>query len=334
MIEFFKDVLRWSYWYPFRFLVFRLPFKLIYVFGNLNGFFACGLLRAKRKIMKKELLNIFKGDIALTDVRKILMKSFTMISKEKIEVLLFPRLNQKMIRRICLYDGLEILDKALKENKGAILLTAHFGNNRFIMPALGFLGYEVNQIGAPPTVWKELENNVSPMKARALELELKSERSLPARFIYYDKFMREAFQCLSRNEVLVIAADSVGKGKKIAVDFLHRTAHFSPGPFNLARKTGASILPVFVIRNHDNTQTIKFEKSLSLSNSKDIQKDNKSNLRRFIQLLEHYVMKYPCHYLKHLYWVQLRKDLDPIPFFRDSINQSYSVNQKRQEMIS
>jgi KDO2-lipid IV(A) lauroyltransferase len=283
--------------------------------------------------MKKELLNVFKGNIAITDIRKILKKSFTMISKEKIEVLLFSRLNQEMIRRICLYDGLEMLDKALKENKGVILLTAHFGHNRFIMPALGFLGYKINQIGAPPTVWKELEKMVSPMKARALELELESERSLPARFIYYDKFMREAFQCLNRNEVLVIAADSVGKGKKIAVDFLCRTAHLSPGPFNLARKTGAPILPVFVIRNHDNTQTIKFEKSMCLSNSKDIQKDNESYLRRFVQLLEYYIMKYPCHYLKHLYWVQLRRDLDPIPFFRDSVNRSYLVNQKQKEMI-
>ncbi|UCG68041.1 MAG: lysophospholipid acyltransferase family protein [Thermoplasmata archaeon] len=312
--ELLEDTARWFFLYPCRMMIYRLPLRVNYVLGHLMGFALYHLMREKRKIMQQELLTIFNEKISRKDVDRIVKKTFSLISKENIEILLFPRLTPEEVKRSSVVEGLNHLNKALRENRGVILLIAHLGNYRFVLPALGYRGYPMNQIGAPPTVWKELEKNVSRMKARALEFELECERSLPAEFIYYDTFMRPAFGRLARNEVLVIAGDSVGAGKRIAVDFLNRIAQISISPFNLARKTGAPLLPVFVIRNEDNTHTVKIEERISLPIIKEKEKDEEDNVKRFVQLLEDYVKKYPDHYLKHLWWVQRRRHVDPVPF--------------------
>lgn len=266
--------------------------------------------------MKKELLNILNGETSKINIGLLLKKAFSSIALERIEILLFPKLNKGIVNKLCSFDGLDNLDEALKKKKGAILLIAHFGNQRFILPALGFFGYKVNQLGAPPTAWKELFKSMSKAKAKALEIELECEKSLPVKFIYYDKFMRPAFDCLASNEVLVIAGDSGGEGRKVEVDFLNRTAMISPGVFNLAKKSGAPVLPVFIIRNNNDAHTVKIEERLNLSMSGNKKEDEINNIKQFIHLLEYYVKKFPCHYLKHLWWVQSRSNVDPVPFFK------------------
>ncbi|NIO21066.1 MAG: hypothetical protein GTN76_10090 [Candidatus Aenigmarchaeota archaeon] len=321
MKELLKDSARWFFWYPFRIAAYLFPLRVNYTLSNLIGFASYHLMREKRELMRRELLNIFNRNMAKKDVARIVNRGFSLISKEKMEILLFPKLTPEKVKRQSSVEGLNHLNEALRQKKGVILLTSHFGNYRFVLAALGFRGYVMNQIGAPPTVWKKLEENVSKMKGRALEFELACERSLPAEFIYYDTFMRPAFECLARNEVLVIAGDSVGEGRRIAVDFLNRTAQLSPGPFGLARKTGAPVLPVFVVRNKDNTHTVKIEERISLANSEEKTKAEERGMKRFIQLLEHYVKKHADHYLKHLWWVQSRRHVDSVPFFDTSDTQ-------------
>lgn len=326
--ESLKDLARWFFWYPLRKTIYLLPLKVNYAIANLMGIATYYIMEEKRELMRSELLNIFNGKMEWKDIKRILKKNFSIISKEKIEVLLFPKMNLRMVEKFSYIDGLENLNKALEEKKGAILLIAHFGNQRFIMPALGFRGYKINQIGAPPTVWKKIDKHMSTFKSKTLELELECEKSLPAKFIYYDKFMRAAFECLKRNEVLVIAADSVGGENKIEVDFLNRTALLSPGPFNIAKKSGAPVLPVFIIRDKNNIQTVKIEKRLDLSITNYKKEDELANMKKFIHVLENYVRKYPCHYLKHLWWVQTRRLEDPIPFFKISDRELNLVTKK------
>ncbi len=328
-----KDYMRWFFFCPFKKANYLLPMKISYILCDLIGVASYLLMQEKQDLMKKELLNIFNGEIDRGDISIILKRAFSMIVKEKIEILLFPRLNRKKVNNLCSFDGLYRLDEALKEKRGAILLIAHFGNQRFILPALGFLGYKVNQLGAPPTVWKELEKDVSKMKAKNLERELECERSLPVNFIYYNKFMRSVFKCLENNEVLVIAGDSVGDGKKLEVDFLNRTAMLSPGPFNIAKKSGAPIFPIFIVRNKNNTHKIIIEERLNLSLSGNKKEEELYNLNQFVRLLELYVKKYPCHYLKHLWWVQSRRYLDPSPFFKIVDNGLNRSNQIFSELI-
>lgn len=295
-----------------------MPLKLTYALADLIGLTSFYLMKGKRELMKAELMNIYSGKPANIDIEHVLKEGFSIISKEKMEILLFPAMNSSMIKNISNIEGEEYLNLALRDNKGVVLLISHFGNQRFVMPALGYREYKINQIAAPPTVWKTIDKHMSKLKEKALELELECEQSLPVKFIYYDKFIRPALECLKRNEILVIAGDSVGGVNKLEADFLNRTALLSPGPLNIAKKTGSTVLPVFIIRNKDNTQTVKIEKQLELTNTADKKVDDLANMKKFIEVLERYVKKYPSHYLKHLWWVQSRRNIDPVPMFKVS----------------
>jgi KDO2-lipid IV(A) lauroyltransferase len=318
MRQLLKDIARWFFWSPFRKTLYIFPLKLLYTFADLIGLASYYLMKGKRNLMKAELFNIYGGESADIDVEPVIRDAFSVIAKEKMEILLFPRMNAAMISRISSIDGADNLDRALAENKGVILLISHFGNQRFVMPALGFREYKINQIAAPPTVWKKIDKHMSKLKEKALECELECEQSLPVKFIYYDRFLRAAFDCLKRNEILVVAGDSVGGDKKIEAKFLNRTAQLSPGPLGIAKKARSPILPVFIIRNKDNTQTVKIDKQLKMINTGDKKRDDLSNMQKYLHVLEHYVRMYPSHYLKHLWWVQSRRYIDPVPMFRIS----------------
>ncbi len=313
-----KDLGRWFSWYPLRSIVQKLPLKASYLIADIIGLISFKLMSDRREAMRDELLSIFGDNLSTVNANKIISECFSLIVKERIDILMFPKMNSHSVGKVSRIDGVKKIDEALKNNKGVILLTAHFGNQRYIMPALGYREYKMNQIGAPPTVWKELEQKISKMTAKTLDLELEHEKSLPAKFIYYDKFMRDAYECLKRNEILIIAGDSVGGGKKHETDFLNRTAMLSTGPFKIALTSGATLFPCFVLREKDNTQTVKIEDKIELP------ADNEKNyettaLREFMKTLEIYVKNYPSHYLKHLWWVQKRRFDDPVPFFKEEV---------------
>ena len=73
----------------------------------------------------------------------------------------------------------------------------------------------------------------------------------------------------------------------------------------MARKTGASIIPTFVVRNSDDTHLLIFEKSFNLSQTSfpDLKKTAAYDTVRYTEFFSDYVKRYPCHFgmtlLKH-----------------------------------
>src|SRR5204863_894329 len=76
--------------------------------------------------------------------------------RNELEVLRYRRLDARTIDRTCVLEGGEHLDAALARGRGAIVATAHFGAHQLVMPALGYRGYVMHQLSAPPPVWAEL----------------------------------------------------------------------------------------------------------------------------------------------------------------------------------
>ena len=96
------------------------------------------------------------------------------------EVLRYPMLNSSNIHHVCEILGKEHLDLALKKGRGAILMIGHFGANQMIMPALGYRGYSINQLSAPPTVWADiLPERSNALWRQKLELRWQLEQTLP-----------------------------------------------------------------------------------------------------------------------------------------------------------
>ena len=176
------------------------------------------------------------------------------------EVLLFKSLNKRKIDQIINVTGLKKIDSVQSKNRGVILLISHFGSNKLVMPALGYRGYKINQIAGNPKEWiRILGDELTPFSKNIFELELKNEQNLPAKFIYVFKSMRPIFNHLKNNEIVCMAIDGGGGTKKEKISFLGREAMISAGPFRISQKTGAAVLPAFVVRQEDDTHKLIIE---------------------------------------------------------------------------
>jgi len=312
-----KDILTWILWYPVRWVVQRLPLTVSYKAANIAGILYYLLSRKKRRLMGQELALIYSGKRSRKQIDKIIKHSFIIYCKNQIEVFLYPVLTPSLTQRMTNIKGLEYVDNTLKGGKGVILALAHFGNNQLIMPAFGHRGYEINQLSAPATTWENMIENQSKMSKRALKIRTEHENLLPVKHINVLVSIRPAFRCLRDNKLLGFAVDGGGGNKRIKVDFLNRKALLPPGVVELAIRTGAVLLPTFVVRQKDNSHQVYIKNAVELQDTGDRDRDLKANMQKIADIIEKYVYAYPDHYVRKLWMMRHRADKDTFPFFTD-----------------
>ena len=225
--------------------------------------------------------------------------AFWILAADELELLLYPTLNPKRTEHLVRSEGWEHLDRGLADGKGVLLLFAHFGSNRMVMPAVGYKGYTMTQLSAPPTVWIEKmpERLKSPMSRKALELRWQHEQSLPVTHANIFKSLKRAFDCLKRNEVLGIAMDGAGGKRRSEVQFLGKRANFSSGALEIALQTGCSVLPTFIVRTPSGIHEMVIEPPLSLDGSPSDTNRVQRGTQAFAHMLEQRVLAHPGHYL-------------------------------------
>ena len=313
----FKDILQWIYWYPFRLFIQMIPFNYLYRMGRIFAIILFHFFASKKRLFGEELNRMFCGRLDRPTSNKIVKEAFIDVFQKELEVLLFSKLNAKNILSFVESLGLEHLDAALSKGKGVMLLFAHFGANQMIMPAIGYRGYKMSQISAPPMVWIEKlpTKKFSNMGKKALELRWKQELSLPVKHINVFSSLKDAFLCLKRNEILGIAIDGGGGKDRIDMDFLGRKALFSTGAIEIAMRTGCTVLPTFMIRDKKGYNKMIIEPPLKLIKGENETDTNQKNLAYFVELLERYVLKHPYNYLSFLALRQFMSEHGDIPFF-------------------
>jgi KDO2-lipid IV(A) lauroyltransferase len=202
------------------------------------------------------------------------------------------KLTKIHLEKMVTIKGLEHLDIVLQDGKGAIIQLAHFGSFLLILPALGFLGYPINQLAGKPEV--EFQR---PIYKWIFELRKEDYAALPINFIHVDQSIRPVINALKRNELVAMALDGRDGNDFTTVQFMGRSANFLTGSLRLASVTGAQILPTFIVRQPDDSYRLTIEKPFVLE-----QYDNKhellnKNMERLVALFEKYIIKYPDHFM-------------------------------------
>ncbi len=195
-------------------------------------------------------------------------------------------------------EGLEHLDNALKSGKGVIAISAHIGNYALIGTILANRGYNFF------TVFRDLKTKAGSLtyhKSRKL-IVLPSLPTLPER-----QFYKAALKILRNNGALCLISDENKRHGGIFVKFFGRKASTAPGPAGLALRTGAKIIPVFMIRNSDESQKIIIDKEIVWEKTGNSGKDIKNITAAFTAVIENYVRTYPDQWL----WTNFRWRTQP-----------------------
>ena len=215
------------------------------------------------------------------EAKKIAKLCYRNVGKNLVEFLQFSGRLKKWIHHDIAIEGKVYIDRALDEGKGAIGVSGHLGNWELLPVGLASHGYKGRAITRELRS-KWLNKFVHQHREKAGYIALNRDRSV-----------REALNCLDRNELLGILADIDTKTKGVFVQFFNRSAYTPYGPIAIALKTGTPILPMFIIRQADNKHRLVVEPPMILHETGDYQLDLVTNTQYFTEIIESYIRRYP-----------------------------------------
>jgi len=285
-----RNILRLFIWFPFRWLIKVVPVDWgFFFFKSIGDLHFYASVEKQRKISHniKTLLNTDKNT-----AMNIVKEYYEIHYLDRLHIFLYPKLTtREKIEKYVYLENIELLEKELRNGKGAFLVQPHFGPVQITLLALALYGYRPIQIGYPS------DRGLSRIgKSVAYKYRLKYEGMLPAPIIAADKYLGRVYKHLLNKGVVLTTGDGAGGGVSLGehkmFKFLGTERMFPLGPATWAIKTGAAFIPTFIITKKYNEFRIVFEEPIrGIYN--DIEKDRIYIMESFVSIAEEYIKKYP-----------------------------------------
>ena len=245
-----------------------------------------------RKVALENLRLAFGQEKSERQLFEIAQRTFQNLGMMIIEFFRIPRMDVKTFKKRVKIEGLDEALKLLEKRKGLLLLLSHFGNWELMGIISKVIGNSIVVIAKPVKKNQWVDRFVTKIR-NAAGLEVISSI----------KASRKVIKALSENRVVGILIDQRAKRSEgVWADFFGRKAPTTPSLAVLALKTGAPVLPVFMIRNGFQQHRLLIKEPLELIRTGDIKKDVEANTQLFNQTLESMVRQYPDQW----FWVHRR----------------------------
>ncbi len=190
------------------------------------------------------------------------------------------------------YEGLEHYLSAYHEGRGVLILTAHLG-------AWELSSFYHSLMGHPMSiVIRRLDNPLVDNFVNRI-------RCLHGnRVLHKDDFARGLLASMRRGETVGILMDTnMTPPQGVFVDFFGHPACTGSGLARLAMKTGACVLPGFLLWEAETGQyVLRFGAPIPLECTGNFEADVVANTAVFTKVIEDYVRQYPDQWL----WVHRR----------------------------
>ncbi len=292
----------WKYWIVYRillkfaiWLINAMSWRMAYLFAWGMANFAW-LIRLYHKTVFKNLNLAFGKEKSQEEIKRIARGTYHNLARYGVELLRCYRLSQETIDGMFTIEGRENLDRALARGKGVMTISGHLGNFMLMGTKLAQEGYSFGAL------YREVRDKKVARLIKDMQstINIYSIPALPAH-----RAVKESLRWLRGNKILLLQQDRnffEDKGA-IWVDFFGQPAATAPGTVTLARRSGATLLPMFVVRKEGNEgYTIVIDPPVELELTGDKEKDILINTQKFTRIIEDYVRKYPTQY----FWIYKR----------------------------
>ena len=260
------------------------------------GLAAFHLVRSKRLRALRHLSIAFGHEKSSSDIYRIARRVFSNFGAFAADAILIPRIIGNGIHELITVEGVEHLDEVSRNNQGAILLTAHFGNWELLGAWLAKGGYKVKAIGAPHS-----NQGINRLIANARDASgyQSMERG---------NHTREILRALAEGYCIGVLIDQETKADGVFVKFFNRWAYTPVGPVRLARKYGLKIIPIFIRIRSNHTYHIEVKNPLPLVFTNDKKRDLMVNTQICSDAYEKMIQEYPEQWL----WMMRRRQTQPV----------------------
>ena len=236
-------------------------------------------------------------DKSTDELLQIIKETYANFALTFVEFPSIVRLNKKNIHRHVTVKGLEHYENALREGRGILLFTAHFGNWEFGNAALAILSQ------APYFMARRLD---SPFLE---EFSTSLRRVLGIGNLHKANAMRMVLPLLRKGEAVILLIDqNVATREGVFIDFFGRPACATTGVALMAMHTGAAVLPVFTTRMQNGTYLTEIGPQVETVKTGNRDKDLLTNTQSYNKIIEDHVRKYPGQWL----WLHRRWKTRPV----------------------
>jgi KDO2-lipid IV(A) lauroyltransferase len=292
-----------SYFFAWLLLIFCsliikiIPARYLYDFALGIGSLGYIFIHKQRKIALESLNIAFGHDKSQEEIKQIVKDNFIFMAKSAIEMM-FLMERPALLKKRVTFQGKENLDFALSQGKGVILVSAHFGNFPLLMAKLSLEGYHIAGIMRP----MRDSHTEKFFLAKRNKIKIKTIYSQPRNVC-----VENTIKSLRNNELVFIPIDQNFGTGGVFVNFFGRKAATATGPVVLAKRTKATILPCFILRQKDDTHRIIFEPALKLEEDRDQEKSIIINIQKLTDIIEAYIRRYPTQWS----WIHRRWKTKP-----------------------
>ena len=267
------------------FIVLALPTRIGLALGQAFGSLFFYILKKEKK-KALENLNIAFGDSkSKAEKRSIAKKVFENLGKNLVEVASIPKLNRGNINKYVYCKDIGILKRFVLENKGVIILSAHFGNWELLAHYISMQGLPINVIAR--------RVRIDGLEAFLAGIRKKNNVNV----IYRDASAKELVDLLKNKKFVGIMPDQdMDSVSGVFVDFFGKSAWTPSGPAVLNLLTGAPIVPCFIVRRSFGHEFL-IEDPVELIKTGDKKKDIFDNTQRYTKVIEDYIKRFPEHWV-------------------------------------
>jgi len=266
------------------FVVKIIPERLAYNFAHMVASTAYLIAGRQRDIAIESLTIAFGKEKSDKEIKKIAFDCFETMAKVAIEFMLFTE-RRELVDKYVTIEGIENLDRALAKNKGAIALSAHFGNFPLMLTGLSLRGYKIKTI---------LRYMRDPWVNQYFE---KKREDLGVGSIYTQprkQCVAKSLDTLRNNQILFIQLDQNFGTAGVFVDFFGKKAGTAKGPIVFALRMNSPIVPMFIYREANNHQRVVIEPEVELLQGKDMEETIQLNAAKLTKIIESYIRRYPA----------------------------------------
>jgi len=214
-------------------LIRLLPRPVCLGVGRTLGALAFRVDRRHRRLALANLERALGGETGPSDRFRIARASFRHFGGITADILKWAHLKESRRRDLLQVEGEEHIRRALREGRGVLVFSAHFGNWEVAAEAMAQLG-PFNVVARP-------------MDNPFIEAKLGRFRNrLGARVISKFQAAKPILQALRRNEIVAILIDqNVQRKEAVFVDFFGSPAATTPGLASFSLRARSPLIPVF-----------------------------------------------------------------------------------------
>src|SRR5580704_15678057 len=259
-----------------------IPRRWARAVGSAVGAVAFTILGRLRKVGLTNLELAFPERSA-AERQQILRKLYRNLGWLLAEFCQMPRYTPETTQSFIRYEGLENYLAARDEGKGVLILTGHLGAWELSSFYHSLMGYPMS------IVIRRLDNPLVDSLVNHIRCLHGNQ------VLHKDDFARGLLASMRRGETVGILMDTnMTPPQGSFVDFFGHPACTGSGLARIAMKTGARVLPGFLLWEESTQQyVLRFGAPLSLSCTDNTEADALAHTALFTKVIEDYIRQYP-----------------------------------------